>query len=96
MLPALGMYGSGSGTGALFLQEPGWPDAYNNKALMADWGRSTVFIHGITPDNASFTDKPQAFLKVSQVADLDVDASGRLYVAAWAGAGYKGNQVKVM
>jgi putative heme-binding domain-containing protein len=94
MIPALGMYGSGSGTGALFLQEPGWPKEFNNKPLMADWGRSQIYIHEVTPDGPSFTNVPKDFLKVSQVADLDVDASGRMYVAAWAGAGYKGNGTK--
>lgn len=94
MIPALGMYGGGSGTGALYLQEPGWPKEYNNKPLMADWGRSMIYIHDVKPDGPSFTDTPKNFLKVSQVADLDVDASGRMYVAAWAGAGYKGNSQK--
>ena len=94
MIPALGMYGGGSGTGALFLQEPSWPKEYNNKPLMADWGRSMIFIHDVKADGPSFTDQPKDFLKVSQVADLDVDASGRMYVAAWAGAGYKGNPQK--
>jgi len=92
MLPALAEYGSGSGTGCLYLQEPGWPAKYNNQALLADWGRSKVFIHKVTPNGASFTDEPMDFIGSSQVADLDVDASGRMYVAAWAGAGYTGNK----
>ncbi|WP_157473515.1 DUF7133 domain-containing protein [Lentisphaera araneosa] len=94
MIPALGMYGGGSGTGALFLQEPSWPAKYNNKALMADWGRSQIIIHEVTPDGPSFTNEPKKFLEVPQVADLDVDASGRMYVAAWAGAGYQGSSSK--
>ena len=95
MIPALNEYGGGSGTGALFLSEPGWPDKYNNKALLCDWGRSQVIIHGAKPQGASFiAEKPETFVKSSQVADLDVDASGRVYVAAWAGAGFKGNSKK--
>ena len=95
MIPALNEYGGGSGTGALFLSEPGWPDKYNNKALLCDWGRSQVIIHGTKPDGASFiAEEPQTFVQSSQVADLDVDASGRVYVAAWAGAGFKGNSKK--
>ena len=94
MLPALGEYGQGSGTGALYLQEPGWPEKYNNNPLLADWGRSKVYLHEVTPDGASFTNEPREFLDSAQVADLDVDGSGRLYVAAWAGAGYSGNKNK--
>ncbi|NQZ60235.1 MAG: HEAT repeat domain-containing protein, partial [Lentisphaeraceae bacterium] len=59
---------------------------------LADWGRSTIFIHAAEAEQASFIAKdPTVFLKVSQVTDLDVDASGRMYIAAWAGAGWTGN-----
>ena len=94
MLPALGEYGGGSGTGCLYLQEPQWPAKYNNHALLADWGRSKIFIHKVKPNGASFTNEPVEFIDSSQVADLDMDASGRMYIAAWAGAGYRGNANK--
>ncbi len=94
MIPALGEYGSGSGTGNLFFQEPGWPEKYNNVAMMADWGRSHIYIHRLTPDGASFTNAPENFIGSSQVADLDVDGSSRMYIAAWDGAGYSGNPNK--
>ncbi|NQZ59769.1 MAG: hypothetical protein HRT88_20140, partial [Lentisphaeraceae bacterium] len=57
MLPALNEYGGGSGTGALYLSEPTWPAEYNNKPLLADWGRSTVFIHDAKAKEASFEAK---------------------------------------
>lgn len=94
MLPALGEYGGGSGTGSLYFEEPGWPEKYNKTFMMADWGRSQIYIHRTTADGASFTDKPEDFIKTSQVSDLDVDGSGRMYIAAWDGAGYKGNPGK--
>jgi putative heme-binding domain-containing protein len=94
IIPALADVGGGSGTGALFLQEPGWPDAYNNVPLMGDWGRSQLFIHRITPDGPSFTQKQENFISISQFTDVDVDGSGRMYLAAWDGAGYKGNPGK--
>ena len=34
------------------------------------------------------------FIKCSQLTDVDVDGSGRMYLAAWEGAGYKGNPGK--
>jgi len=94
IIPALQDLGGGSGTGALFLQEPTWPEKFNNVPMMCDWGRSQLIIHRLTPDGASFTQKPENFIRLAQIADVDVDGSGRLYGAAWDGAGYSGNPKK--
>ena len=94
MLPALAEYGSGSGTGCLYFEEPGWPAKYNKVTMTADWGRSQIYIHRLTQDGASFRDKMESFIDSTQVTDLDVDGSGRMYIAAWDGAGYKGNVSK--
>ncbi|MFT6180034.1 MAG: putative heme-binding domain-containing protein [Akkermansiaceae bacterium] len=94
VIPALVDLGGGSGTGVMFFQEPGWPEKYNNVPMMGDWGRSHLYIHRITPDGPSFTQKEEPFIQMSQIADVDVDGSGRLYLAAWNGAGYKGNPKK--
>ncbi|MEO0413945.1 MAG: NPCBM/NEW2 domain-containing protein [Verrucomicrobiota bacterium] len=94
ILPALADVGGGSGTGAMFLQEPTWPDKYNNVPLMADWGRSQLYIHRVTPDGASFTQAHEEFIKCSQIADVDIDTAGQMFLAAWDGAGYKGNPEK--
>ena len=91
ILPALQDLGGGSGTGALFMDEPGWPAKYNKQPMMADWGRNQIFIHRLTPDGPSFTQKAEDFIALAQPSDLDVDGAGRLYIAAWDGAGYKGN-----
>ncbi len=91
IIPALEDLGGGSGTGALFMDEPTWPEKYNMQPMMADWGRNQIFIHRLAPDGPSFTQKPEDFIGLSQPSDLDVDGSGRLYIAAWEGAGYKGN-----
>ena len=93
MIPAIGEFGRGSGTGNLFLQEPTWPEKYNNQALMGDWGRSHIFIHRLEKDGASFTNKKgeENFIGSKQIADLDVDGTGQMFIAAWANAGYKGN-----
>lgn len=94
IIPALQDLGGGSGTGSLYMQEPGWPDKFNNVPMMCDWGRSQLIIHRVTPDGASFTQVPENFIKLAQISDVDVDASGRLYGAAWDGAGYSGNPKK--
>ncbi|MCZ4222962.1 DUF7133 domain-containing protein [Pedobacter rhodius] len=94
IIPALADLGGGSGTGALFMNEPNWPEKYNNVPMMADWGRSMLYIHRVTPDGPTFTQKDEEFLKIPQITDLDVDGSGRLYLSAWDGAGYSGSETK--
>lgn len=94
ILPALADLGGGSGTGALFMDEPGWPEKYNQVPMMADWGRSMLYIHRVTADGPSFTQKDEEFIKLRQITDLDVDGSGRLYLSAWDGAGYSGSPAK--
>ncbi len=94
IIPALKDFGGGSGTGALFFQEPGWPQKYNNVPMMADWGRNHLYIHRITPDGPTFTQKAEDFIQSPQISDVDVDGSGRLYLAAWDGAGYRGDSKK--
>ncbi|HRP57442.1 c-type cytochrome [Agriterribacter sp.] len=94
IIPAMADLGGGSGTGALFMDDPAWPDKYNNVPMMADWGRNQVYIHRITPSGGSYTQEQEDFIKLPQVTDLDIDASGRLYLSAWNGAGYSGDSGK--
>ncbi|SOD81856.1 DUF7133 domain-containing protein [Spirosoma fluviale] len=94
ILPALVDVGGGSGTGALFMDEPTWPQKYNQVPMMADWGRNQLYIHRVTPDKGTFTQQEEAFIKLPQITDVDVDGSGRMYLAAWNGAGYSGNPDK--
>lgn len=94
IIPALVDVGGGSGTGSLFMDEPTWPAKYNNVPMMADWGNSMLYVHRVTPDGASFTQKDEPFIKLRQITDLDVDGSGRLYLAAWDNAGYSGSPGK--
>ncbi len=94
IIPALEDFGGGSGVGALFLSEPSWPKHYNNQPLMADWGRKAIYLHRITVDGPSFTQKIEDFAQISQVTDLDVDPSGQMFVGAWDGAGFRGDAGK--
>lgn len=94
IIPALIDLGGGSGTGSLFMDDANWPDKYNHVPMMADWGNSQLYIHRVTPDGPSFTQKDEAFIKLPQITDLDIDGSGRLYLSAWDGAGYSGSPDK--
>lgn len=94
IIPAMVDLGGGSGTGALFLDDDTWPDRYNKVPMMADWGRSHLYIHRVTPLGASYTQEEEEFIKLPQITDLDIDASGRMYLSAWDGAGYSGDSSK--
>jgi putative heme-binding domain-containing protein len=94
ILPALADLGGGSGTGALYMDEPNWPNKYNHVPMMADWGRNELYIHRIVSDGASFTQQQEDFIQLPQITDLDIDGSGRLYLSAWDGAGYSGDPSK--
>lgn len=94
IIPALVDLGGGSGTGALYMDDDSWPEKYNKVPMMADWGRNQLYIHRVTPSGATFTQQEEEFIKLPQITDLDVDASGRLYLSAWDGAGYSGDSSK--
>ncbi|CCH00275.1 heme-binding protein [Fibrella aestuarina BUZ 2] len=94
IIPALVDVGGGSGTGSLYMDEPSWPEKYNHVPMMADWGRNQLYLHRVTSDGASFVQKEEAFIKLPQITDVDIDGSGRMYLAAWDGAGYTGNPGK--
>lgn len=94
IIPALKDLGGGSGTGSYFMDDDRWPVAYNHVPMMADWGQNELFIHRVTMDGPTFTQNDEGFIKLSQITDVDVDGSGRMFLAAWDGAGYKGSPDK--
>ena len=90
IIPALVDVGGGSGTGAMFFEEPGWPEKYNDVPMMCDWGRGQLFIHRVTPDGPSFTQEQENFIKCGRITDVDCDGSGRLFIGSWSKSGFKG------
>lgn len=70
ILPGLVDVGGGSGTGSLFMDEPTWPAKYNQVPMMADWGNSMLYIHRVTPDGASFTQKMRPLLSWPKLQTL--------------------------
>ncbi len=85
IMPPLGMFGGGGGTGSLFLEDPLWPEKYRNILYTGDWGRSEVYRHELQPHGPTFDLKQEVFLKIPRPTGMDIDASGRLYVASWMG-----------
>jgi putative membrane-bound dehydrogenase-like protein len=85
IMPTLGTFGGGGGTGGLFVQDPRWPEKYRNTLFTGDWGRSEVYRHELKSHGPTFDLKQEVFLKVPRATGMDIDASGRLYVASWRG-----------
>jgi putative membrane-bound dehydrogenase-like protein len=93
--PPLADYVTGSGSGALYLDEPGFPGGFGRGLYTADWGRSWVYRHPLTPAGATFKAGQTEFIGVPRTIDLVADAMSRLYVASWRGAifNYSGEDV---
>jgi putative membrane-bound dehydrogenase-like protein len=85
IMPPLGQFGGGSGTGNLFLQDERWPEKYRKVLYTGDWGRSEVYRHELRPSGPTFDLKQEVFLKFPRPTGIDMDGSGRLYVASWRG-----------
>ncbi len=85
IMPPLGAYGQGGGTGALSLHDERWPEAYRGALLTGDWGRSQVYRHDLKPAGASFRANQSVFLTIPRPTGMDIGSDGRLFVASWHG-----------
>ena len=85
IMPPLGQFGGGSGTGNLYLQDERWPEKYRNVLYTGDWGRSEVYRHTLRPNGPTFDLTQEVFLKFPRPTGIDMDGCGRLYVASWRG-----------
>ena len=95
IMPPLGAYGQGGGTGALSLHDDRWPEAYRGALLTGDWGRSEVYRHDLKPAGASFRGNQSVFLSIPRPTGMDIGADGRLYVASCAGRGERRRRPQV-
>ena len=92
IMQPLANYGGGSGTGALYLHEPGFPDHLSDTLLTADYGKNqgSIFFHPMSANGASFNlgpKKTDLLIKVDQVTDMDVDGHSRLFASSWRNDG---------
>ena len=81
-------YGGGSGTGGLYLSEPGFPGDFGESLFTCDWTTGTLHRHPITRFEATFVAKQETFEKVPRATDFDVDGNSRLFLADWRGGGF--------
>ncbi|MCB1133276.1 MAG: heme-binding protein, partial [Verrucomicrobiae bacterium] len=81
-------YGGGSGTGALWLDEPGFPKGLGSALFSCDWTTGNIYHHPVERSGASFKVGQEVFLNLPRAIDIDVDGHSRLYVADWRGGGF--------
>lgn len=81
-------YGGGSGTGALWLAEPGFPEEFTDMLFSTDWTTGTVHYHPWKRDGSSFSIDQKTFEKLPHAIDIDVDGNSKLYLADWRGGGF--------
>lgn len=82
-------YGGGSGTGSLYLHEPGFPKDYGDSLFTCDWTTGNVYRHPLTQQGSSFAVKQEVFQEVPRAIDFDVDGFSRLYLVDWRNGGYE-------
>jgi putative membrane-bound dehydrogenase-like protein len=85
IMPPLGQFGGGSGTGTQFLQDERWPEKFRNVLVTGDWGRSEIYRHVLRRHGPTFDMTQEVFLKFPRPTGMDMDANGRLYIASWRG-----------
>jgi len=89
IIQPLADYGGGSGCGALYMDEPGFPAGMGDALYTADWGRQQVFRHTLSRGGATFAATQDPFVTLPRVTDLDVDANSTLYLSSWKGASFR-------
>lgn len=89
--PSLADYGSGSGVGGLWVQDPTWPAGFGNTLYTGDWTIQKIFRHTLKPKGAIFEVEQEEFISVLRPSDLTMDANSNLYVSSLAGGQFTYN-----
>jgi putative heme-binding domain-containing protein len=92
MLQPLADYGGGSPCGALWIDEPG----LQNGLYTVEWGRNAIMYHRLKQKGAGWevdgaNQGQTEWIKMTRPTDMDVDASGRIYITSWEGATFNYN-----
>ncbi|MDB4881339.1 MAG: hypothetical protein JWL95_105, partial [Gemmatimonadetes bacterium] len=94
-MPSIADYGAGSGTAGLWLQDPGFPDQWNNTLYTGDWTVNRVFHHKLARKGASWSITQDEFMTVPRAIDMAMDDQSHLFVASLIGGvfNYAGDTV---
>jgi putative heme-binding domain-containing protein len=82
-------YGGGSGTGMLYVQDPGLPAPFADALYSVDWGTNTIYRHPLQARGATFTAGQETFVSLPRPTDMAIDGASRLYIASWKGGQYR-------
>ena len=85
---SLADYGGGSGTGGLWVNDPGFPSGFGDNLYTADWLLNQIFRHPLTPSGGSYAVKQESFISVPHPADMAMDGASNMFVASLAGGEY--------
>ncbi|NBV85346.1 MAG: heme-binding domain-containing protein [Verrucomicrobia bacterium] len=91
LIKPLADYGGGSGCGAVWIEEPGFPTDWNNLPYTCDWGPGPLFRHRVRAKGATFEEweKPASLVTVPKSTDADVDGMSHVYVNSWKNGTFK-------
>ncbi len=107
MIDAMADFGGGSPCGSIWLDEPGLPKGlftvewgaggifYHDDLVQNGAGWKLTKAISTEPDPTSVHKRPPVkqthWMKLTRPTDMDVDASGRLYITSWEGATFNYN-----
>jgi putative heme-binding domain-containing protein len=87
-MPAMRDFGGGSPTGAIFLDEPGFPEPFGHGFYTCQWGWNTVTRHPLKQTGATFTAEKETFIRVPRPTGVAADGNGHVYIASWKGGDF--------
>lgn len=77
--------GGGSGTGALYLAEPG----HEEMLLTCDWTTGKIYHDKLAKNGAGYSLEESVFMDLKRAIDIDVDGFSNLYVCDWRDGRFK-------
>jgi putative membrane-bound dehydrogenase-like protein len=83
IIPCLAEFGGGSATGSMYVSEPGLPGTYGESLYTCDWARGILYQHDLVRSGATFKISQNEFTRGITPTDVDIDASGNMYLADW-------------
>ena len=89
VVPPLADYGTGSGTGMLYVHDAGLPAPYGDTLYSVDWGKNAIYRHALQPKGATFSVTQDDFIAVPRPNDLAIDGSSAMYLASWEGGQFR-------
>ncbi|MEO7999613.1 MAG: hypothetical protein ABI852_19330, partial [Gemmatimonadaceae bacterium] len=94
-MQSLADYGSGSGTGGLFVHDAGFPEGFGNTLYTSDWLINEVTRHPLTAKGASYEVKQEKFVTVPHPVDMAMDGQSNMFIASLYGGNftYEGDTV---